>query len=212
MSSDNEKTFAQDEISNLKDRADLETLFRLSNVLSSITDLQTLLENLVELAIENLNAERGVAFLIDKAGGLYPTAARSLYPEDIVDAHKIALTVVKEVVKGKNEFLSANVSEDTTIRSESAVFFNILSVLCVPIIYQEKVLGALYLDHGKKAGAFSERDSNFLKAFVKLSAPLIYHIIEKETLSVSSSIVEEQRFEKEYPEIITNSQQMIPDF
>jgi Nif-specific regulatory protein len=212
MSLNNEETFGQDEISNLKDRADLETLFRLSNVLSSITELQTLLENLVELAIENLNAERGVAFLIDKAGGLYPTAARSLYPEDIVDAHKIALTVVKEVVKGKNEFLSANVSEDTTIHSESAVFFNILSVLCVPIIYQETVLGALYLDHGKKAGAFSERDSNFLKAFIKLSAPLIYHIIEKESLTVSSSIVEEQRFEKNYPEIITNSQQMIQIF
>lgn len=212
MQTENEGQTLQDEISGLKDRTDLETLFRLANVLNTSQELNSLLENLVELAIENLNAERGVVFLTDKAGGLYPTAARSLYPNDIVDAQKVAMSVVREVIKGKDGFISNDVSSDSSIKSESAIHYNILSVLCLPLMYLDTVIGALYLDHGKRAGAFTERDLNFLKAFVKLSTPLIYHLREKESFKLSTSFSDEQPYESNYPEIITNSQEMLQIF
>ena len=77
------------------DKQDLETLYRLAKVVHSFTELQPLLENLVDLAIQHVNAERGVIFLKDYQGDLNSTAARSLYPEDLVDAQKVALSMVQ---------------------------------------------------------------------------------------------------------------------
>ncbi len=202
----------KDELAGLKDRADLETLFRLSNVLNSYTEVNELLDSLVDLAIENLNAERGVIFLVDNAGALYPTASRSLYPDDLVDAQNIAFSVVKEAVKEKEGLLTSNIQKDERFHSESAVHYNILSIICVPLIYRDKVLGAIYLDHGKREGAFSERDSNFLKAFVKLSVSTVNHLIEKENITIGGYSVNNSSYEREYPEIITNSPQMISIF
>lgn len=203
----------KDELAGLKDRTDLETLFRLSNVLNSFTEVNALLDNLVDLAIENLNAERGVIFLVDRAGAIYPTASRSLFPDDLADAQNVALSVVKEAIKEKEGLVTANAQKDERFHSESAIHYNILSIICVPMIYRGNVLGAIYLDHGKKEGAFSERDSNFLKAFVKLSVPTINHLIEKESIgTVAVFSGEKSSYEREYPEIITNSQQMLSIF
>ncbi|NMC00122.1 MAG: sigma-54 factor interaction domain-containing protein, partial [Thermoanaerobaculaceae bacterium] len=81
------------------------------------------------------------------------------------------------------------------------------------MIYRGNVLGAIYLDHGKKEGAFSERDSNFLKAFVKLSVPTINHLLEKESIGTAAVFSgEKSSYEREYPEIITNSQLMLSIF
>lgn len=204
----------KDEIAGLKDRSDLETLFRLSTVLNSYTELNPLLDSLLDLAIENLNAERGVIFLLDKGGDLYPTAMRSLHPEDLGDAQNIAFSVVKETIKEKEGFVTANAQKDERFHSESAIHYNILSIICVPIIYRENLLGVIYLDHGKREGAFSERDSNFLKAFVKLSVSTIYHLIEKESTDnlTGYSSAPKTSYEREYPEIITNSPQMLSIF
>lgn len=207
------KTFENDEIAGLKDREDLETLFRLSNILNSFDELNILLDNLLDLAIENLNAERGVIFLVDEAGAIYPTASRSLYSDDLGEAQKIAFSVVKEAINEKEGLVTPNAQKDERFHSESAIHYNILSIICVPMIYRGDAIGAIYLDHGKKEGAFSERDASFLKAFIKLSVSSIYHLLEKDKLRVLSTYpVPKTSYEQEYPEIITNSQQMLSIF
>jgi len=202
-----------DELSKIEDRKDLETIFRLASLLHTFSDSQSLLENLINLAIEHLNAERGVIFLKDKAGVLYPTAARSLYPDDLVDAQKVARSVVEEAMSKKEGLVTSNAQTDPRFHSESAVIYNILSVICVPLEHRDNILGAIYLDHGHKSGAFSERDNLFLKAFMKLSVSVIYHLLEMESVESQKVFISDYSGgEQGYPEIITNSSQMISIF
>ena len=204
---DREERAAQiDELSRIEDRKDLETIFRLASLLHTFTDSHSLLENLVNLTIEHLNAERGVIFLKDKAGVLYPTAAKSLYPDDLVDAQKIARSVVEEAMSKKDGLVTPNAQTDPRFHSESAIHYNILSVICVPLEHRDRILGAIYLDHGKKSGAFSERDNLFLKAFVKLSVSVIHHLLEMEAVESQKVYLSDYASgDVSYPEIITNS-------
>ena len=192
------------------DRQDLETLYRLAHVVHSFQELQPLLENLVDLAIRHVNAERGVIFLRDARGDLYPTAARSLYPSELVDAQKVALSVVQAAVHVKESILTPNVQTDPRFSSESAIHYNILSVMCLPLFQGELALGALYLDHGKRSDAFTERDHNFLKAFCGLAGTAIQSAVERERYRQENRYLRQvATTEADFPEIVTNSPQIL---
>ena len=192
------------------DKNDLETLCRLAQVVHGMTDLDPLLENLVDLAIQHLHAERGVIFLRDARGDLFPTAARSLYPDELVDVQKVALSVVQASVSNKEGILSHNAQTDPRFQSESAIHFNILSVLCMPLIHGDILLGALYVDHGKRPGAFTERDHIFLKSFVDLASSAIQSAQERENFRMENTYLRHvASADHSFPEIISNSPKMI---
>ncbi len=191
-------------------RQDLETLYRLAYVVHSFTELEPLLQNLVDLAIQHLHAERGVVFLRDRHGDLYPTVARSLYPDELVDAQKVALSVVQSAINRKEGILAANAQTDPRFQSESAIHYNILSVLCLPLIHGETLLGALYVDHGKLPGAFTERDYLFLKSFVDLSSSAVQTAQERENFRLENSYLRRiASAEQGFSEIISNSPKII---
>ena len=192
------------------DRQDLETLYRLANVVHSFTELQPLLENLVDLAIHHLNAERGVIFLVDQQGELEPTAARSLYPSELVDAQKVALSVVQSAVADKEGKLSSNVQTDPRYQSESAIHYNILSVLCIPLLRGKRIIGALYVDHGKRQGAFGERDHVFLKCFATLAASAIDSAKDRENYRLENQYLRQvASADHGFEEIISNSPKIL---
>jgi len=192
------------------DRQDLETLYGLAGVVHSFTALQPLLENLVDLALRHVNAERGVLFLRDARGDLYPTAARSLYPSELVDAQKVALSVVQATVHVKQGIRTDNIQTDPRFHSESAIHFNILSVMCLPIFRGETVHGALYLDHGKRQGAFTERDHVFMKCFCDLASSAIESAVERERYHIENRYLRQvAATDADFPEIVTNSAQIL---
>ncbi len=192
------------------DEKDLQTLMSLSNVLHSFNELQPLLENLVDLAIQHLNAERGVVFLLDSRDELEPTAARSLYPDDLVDARKTASTVVQTSIQEREGIVTEDAQHDPRFESESAIHYNILSVVCVPLFHRGACQGALYLDHGKRKGAFSERDHQFLRCFADLAASAIVAAQEHESYRLENKYLREIASSGVgFEEIISNSPKII---
>ena len=189
---------------------DLEALYRLAHVVNSFTELAPLLENIVDLAIQHLHAERGVIFLRNAHGDLYPTVARSLYPDELVDVQKLALSVVQATINKKEGILTPNAQTDPRFQSESAIHYNILSVLCMPLSHVENVIGALYVDHGKQPGAFTERDHTFLKSFVNLAAAAIQTAQERENYRLENTYLRQiATADHGFPEIISNSPKII---
>jgi Nif-specific regulatory protein len=193
-----------------KDRQDLEALYRLAHVIHSFTSLQPLLENVVDLAISHLNAERGVVFLLNQQGEMMPTVARSIYPEELVDVQRVALSVVQATVATREGIRSDNAQSDPRFQSESAVHYNILSILCMPLVSGESAVGALYVDHGKRPGAFTERDHAFLKSFADLASSAIRAAQEREQIERENTYLRQMATaEHGFPEIISNSPKII---
>ena len=188
----------------------MEALLGLAKVIHSFTDFEPLLENILDLAISHLHAERGVLFLINQQGDPYPTVARSLHVGELADAKKIAFSVVKTAMGKKEGILSSDAQTDPRFESESAIHYNILSVLCMPMVAGGDLIGALYLDHGKKQGAFSERDHHFLRSFVDLASNAIQTAKERENYKLENDYLRQMAdSESGFPEIVSNSPKMI---
>jgi len=139
---------------------DLATVIKVSQALSSEIVLPMLIEKLVRLAVENAGAERGLLILFrNGARGGEPRieAEASIGPGGIDVVVRQALITPTDLLQSALHYAirthervllddaSADIaySEDDYVRKKRA-----RSVLCLPIVRQAKLIGALYLENG----------------------------------------------------------------
>jgi putative methionine-R-sulfoxide reductase with GAF domain len=143
-----------------------------SRLLDSLSDLGELTRRAMQLAVEQLDAERGVLLLVDeKTGALEPVVERGA-----VDAatRNQAVTysrqAVARVASSGGSLLIPNVTTDPDGLSASMVDLRLRSIVCVPLYGAGKVVGAVYLDDSRRSETFSEADRALLEGFAHLVA------------------------------------------
>jgi len=153
-----------------KDRTSV--LYQISDLLTNITDLDELLLRTLDLITEHLGAERAALILYNSEDeGLELKAAKGIETQTKQDALCISRKVIKDVIRTDAPLVIEDTRSDPEISQyKSVITYNILSILCVPLITRSKVLGVIYVDHRTLPGMFSKEDSDFLKAFANLVA------------------------------------------
>jgi predicted ATPase/GAF domain-containing protein len=142
---------------------DAETVARASQALSSEIVLPKLIERLMRIALEHAGAGRGLLILMYGDGPYVEAEAKSgLGRVDIVIRHEhvkstdLPQSALHYVLRTHEQVLlddassSQSQSEDEYFRSRCP-----RSVLCLPILKQAKVIGALYLENNLTAHAFT---------------------------------------------------------
>jgi PAS domain S-box-containing protein len=142
---------------------DVETVVKASQALSSEMVLPELIEKLLRMAVESAGAERGLLILIRSGepgieaeavtgpGGIEVTVRQT-----IVAPSDLPQSVLRYVIRTQEHVLlddaSANpvYSKDEYVRHKRS-----RSVLCLPIVKQAKLAGALYLENNLTPGAFT---------------------------------------------------------
>jgi Nif-specific regulatory protein len=148
----------------------LRALFLISQKINQISDLDRLLNEILNLAIANIDVERGLIILIDESGRIYHTLASESMDEKELTFSR---SIVKKTLKSVEMLLSIDLKTDERFEdSESIKEFNILSFICIPLLapHFNKPLGTLYIDQRIHKKAFSNDDIAFLKAFANLAA------------------------------------------
>jgi Nif-specific regulatory protein len=142
-------------------------LSKISQTLNSSNDLSTVLNLAMDLAIEYLGAERGVMMLEDDAtGDLTTFTERAMDGDSLEDIIKISRSIVESVRNSKEPVIAADATRDTRFKhSRSIKAHNILSVMCVPLIMGNNLLGIIYLDSRDVSADFTELETEFVKAF-----------------------------------------------
>ena len=166
----------------LEDQTELRQLRALSEMSTRITnslDIDTVLQETMELVIVLTNAERGyivltdddsgeLEFRISSEGGLMGPAMPSS------DRPQISMTVVNEVINTGEPLLADNAFKDERLsENQSIINFTLRSVLCVPLRYKERITGVVYVDNRLVAGIFTERELNLMMAFANTAAVAI---------------------------------------
>jgi Nif-specific regulatory protein len=164
----------------------LESLIEISSTINSVLELDRLLETIMDKAIEVIGVERGILFLKSANGSLVSHAARNIEKETLADAEDISRSIMSEVASSGKYVLSSNMQDDPRMGSRpSVVAFKIRSVLCIPLVKKDSIIGTIYLDSRKATKVFTEDDVRFLQTFANLAAIAIenaklYGISKKE--------------------------------
>src|SRR5467141_1204322 len=142
---------------------DIETVIKASQALSSEIDLRKLIEKLMRIAVEHAGAQRGLLVLL---GGDEPqieaeavaghkrvdvtVRQAAVTPSEIPQSalHYVIRTRARVVLDDAS--LANLYSEDEYVRAKRT-----RSVLCLPIVKQTKLIGALYLENNLTPGAFT---------------------------------------------------------
>lgn len=143
---------------------DLTTLIKASQAISSEIILENLLNTMMKIVIENAGAERGL-LLLNSEDRLRVAASGVVDSQEIIvqsfdlasdETERLSLPVVnyaartRECVVLKDATADGQFSSDPYIREQQPK-----SVLCMPIIYQSKLIGVIYLENRLIPDVFS---------------------------------------------------------
>lgn len=128
--------------------ANLSVMYETSQATSHISDLDQLLERIMELIFRSIEADRGCIMLRNPhSGQLEPKAVR--WRQKVDPQEKIALsrTIMDYVLREKQGVLVSDAPHDQRFRTgQSIVRLGIQEAICVPMKGRHETLGVLYLD------------------------------------------------------------------
>jgi len=140
----------------------INTYDEISKLLSSI-DSEKRFDEALAVLTDFFNAERGAIILKEREEDIIISS----YKIDLVtleDARRISLSVTNKAAKGE-VIVAGNALDDSRFSDMGSIKRNkIRSILCVPIISEEKIYGSLYLDSTIKNDIFLPSDKEFLQS------------------------------------------------
>jgi transcriptional regulator with GAF, ATPase, and Fis domain len=140
----------------------------------------SLLDAILDAAIELLEAGRGF-LLLAGSDHLVVRRARRRGGEALVDpCSSLSVSVALATMREDRCVLTEDAVADGRFDArDSVVRLGLRSVVCAPMRFRGRVLGAIYLDDDDRAGAFSNRDVRLIEAFAGQAAVALEHWIQR---------------------------------
>jgi adenylate cyclase len=147
-------------------------LYELARDLSSSLELDIVLRKVMDRVITLMKASRGFIVLVDPVTGTMSVQMSS----GEADPEKTrsflgSKTVIEQVVATGQAVISTDASLDDRFKGQQSVILqNLRSIIAVPLVTKDKVIGAVYVDNPFRAAIFEEKDKEFLQAISDLAA------------------------------------------
>jgi PAS domain S-box-containing protein len=157
----------------VKQRGQLTTLYDISQVLNSTLDLDQLLNVVMDELIQVVRAERGFMLLLNpETQQLDFRIARNMDRETVSgEGFQVSRSIINRVAAERQPILADNAQSDPRFAHQvSVVSHSLRSILCVPLLAKNNLIGVVYVDNRIRAGLFTERDRDLLQAFANQAA------------------------------------------
>jgi adenylate cyclase len=143
----------------------------LSQKLSIETNLDQLLQQIVDETFAIIHADRAVILLLDEEGELIPRYLRTKREDESI---KLSSSILEEVKNNKKAVLSSDAMVDERFKAaKSIIMQGIRSTMCVPLLYADQLLGAMHMDSMLTTGAFTEKDLQLFQGIATQAAVAI---------------------------------------
>jgi transcriptional regulator with GAF, ATPase, and Fis domain len=142
------------------------TLNSVALMLTRETNVDRLLENIMDTILEVAIGERGFLILIGEDGHLEFPVARHIDRVEIEDpAFESSRSIIESVIEKREAICLTSAMEDATFSAAASVQrLGLRSVVCVPLVSDERLVGAIYMDNSLVSGVFTEKDVALLNA------------------------------------------------
>jgi transcriptional regulator with GAF, ATPase, and Fis domain len=191
----------------------LRRLLQFSERLLVTRDVQSLLESVLDGAIEVTGAERGFVLLL-RDNKPEVRAARNLRQENIPDAvRQLSDSIVAKVIESKRPLIVADAMNDTAFsRSDSVMHLRLSSVLCAPLMAGGELLGLLYLGNDRVANLFPPRSLDVITIFAAQAALILQNALLLDSLRTDKTELEKRLKDQRFGEIIGSVPSMLEVF
>jgi transcriptional regulator with GAF, ATPase, and Fis domain len=146
---------------------DLQTILKISSTLGSIHNVDSLQWQLLGMIFDVIPAERGAIALGPEPDDLTSVVAwdRVAGPQQSVQLDR---SVAQQVFQERIALLSQGIAPSSTDASDATASGR--SVMCVPLIHLDKVIGLIYLDTANSEVQFSEDDLHLATAIAGVAS------------------------------------------
>jgi len=169
---------------------DLSAFLKISTTINAIRSLDKLQRSLLELLFEVVPARRG-AILLSADHADAPDEFSSMFGLDRVagptQAVNVSRTIVRRVLSDKSAIMLTESDDTEDLKTVSLIAARSRSVLCVPLIVLERVLGVIYLDSDEPTTRFDENHLQLLTAVAAISAVAIENVRNFERLQTENA-------------------------
>ena len=171
----------------------LALLLTLSQAFNSSLDPNEILNRVMDEVIAATRAERGFVMLREGDGKLVFKTARGIDQQTIQEPRfQISMSVVERVASEGEPVLTSDAQSDARFSMRHSVLnLGLRSILCVPLILKDKIIGVVYVDNRLQAGIFTRSDLELLTAIASSAA------IALENARLYQVAVEKGRMERE---------------
>jgi len=151
---------------------DLSALMKVSTTINAIRGLEELQERLLTLLFEVVPAERA-AILLTVDNSLEPISVFGLHrTQGKDDTVVVSRTIVRQVIRDGVALLTSN-SLDADLGTDSLISAGSKSVLCVPLMMMQRILGVIYLDSTSPNDEFNKDHLQLVTAIAGIAAVAI---------------------------------------
>ena len=153
----------------------LETLYRVSQALASTLELEAVLKAVMDQIITVTKAERGFLMLGATAQALRFQAARGIDQQEIDDPEfQVSRGILDKVAQAAQPVVTSDAQQEAWLAGRQSVMsLKLRSIMCVPMMLKDQMIGLVYVDNRMQAGIFRPDDLDMLQAVANTAAVAI---------------------------------------
>ncbi len=131
-------------------------------------EVDEMLRAIAERSFDLIPADRCAILLMCEGGEtLQPRVVMERGGGELQDAMRLSQTVLDDVIKNRKAILCTDASADGRFQSSASILaLSMRSAMCVPLLYDDELFGAMHVDSLQQAQAFSKKD---LKIFTSVA-------------------------------------------
>jgi signal transduction histidine kinase/pSer/pThr/pTyr-binding forkhead associated (FHA) protein len=155
-------------------------LHEISKALQRYTDLRETMPPLLDLLLQVVRGDRAAIVLLDEDGNLAPKTVRyrdRTTPPGDTGTLRISKTVADYVLTQRCAIITADASADERFSSSDSVLLaNIRSLMVVPILVSNRLLGLIEVENNKNINGFDDNDLHLLTVVASMLGVGLDHL------------------------------------
>ncbi|MFM2246747.1 MAG: hypothetical protein RL071_2821 [Pseudomonadota bacterium] len=166
-------------------------LIEFSATLMREEDPERLFKKLLEAVVDLTRAEKG--FVIILRDGERQLAASHNVGKETLDISRVSDTIIDQVITDRRAVIVSDALSDRRYgRAQSVVDLKLSSVMCVPLLFRNDLIGVLYLGNDAITGLFTERDLSQLQVWASQASLAVHAALLLSELKSSNRNLREQ--------------------
>lgn len=138
-----------------------------SVLLDKSSKLYSLIDSTLQRFIKLTGAQRGFLILVNSKGDFEIKISRNFDDKDeLLESANFSRSILNQLATKKEPILTHNASDDSNIDlSNSILSMSLKSIICVPLIVKDNLIGAIYLENNEISGQFTNKHLQSLQDF-----------------------------------------------